>query len=87
MPSGESLPKWRAFSNSSAAWISAFDGMQPMFEAGAAERFALDQHRGDAELAGANGGDVAAGSAADHQQRRRFRVHQDRFFFSLNRLR
>ena len=35
-------------------------------QAGAAQPVALHQHRRDAELAGADGGDVAAGTAADH---------------------
>ena len=34
----------RAFSNSSAAWISAFDGMQPMLRQVPPRRAALDQH-------------------------------------------
>ena len=71
MPSGAvrdcSTACWKA----SAAWISAFDGNAADIEAGAAQpAFAaalLDQHGVEAELAGADRRDVAAGAAAHDQ--------------------
>jgi hypothetical protein len=39
-------------------------------EAGAAQALAFDEHRGNAQLAGADGGDVAAGAPADHDEGR-----------------
>src|SRR5690606_24281 len=45
-------------------------------EAGAAEPAALDDHRIDAELAGADRTDIAAGAGADHEQRANDLVHR-----------
>ena len=69
MPNGF-LPEAMALSlaNSSAAWISAFDGMQPTLRQVPPGSGRLDDHRVDAELAGADGADVAAGAGADDQE-------------------
>ena len=57
-----------ASSNSSEAWSSAFDGNAADVEAGAAERLAALRTGGlEAQLRGADRGDIAAGPAADHQ--------------------
>ena len=56
--------------NLSAAWISAFDGMQPRNRQVPPGRSPFDQHGVEAELAGADRGDIAAGSAADDENAR-----------------
>ena len=61
-------PSARRFANSSAAWISAFDGMQPTLRQVPPGFVRLDDHRVEAELAGADRADIAAGTGADHQQ-------------------
>ena len=68
MPSGESCANCPAFSNWSAAWISAFDGMQPMLRQVPPSVIAFDERGGDAELRSADRRDVAAGTAADDEQ-------------------
>ena len=51
----------------SAAWMMRFRGDAADMQAGAAELSVLDQHRVEAELAGADRRDIAAGAAADDE--------------------
>ena len=68
MPSGACRRlAWRDF-ELSAAWISALDGMQPTLRQVPPAACALDEHRVDAELAGADGADIAARTGADDEQ-------------------
>ena len=61
MPSGLLPPAiCDAFSNSSAAWISALEGMQPTLRQVPPGLPRLDDHGVDAELAGADRADIAA---------------------------
>ena len=55
-------------SNSSAAWISALEGMQPTLRQTPPRLLRLDDHGVDAELSGADRADIAAGPGADDQQ-------------------
>ena len=65
-----------ASANSSAAWISALDGMQPTLRQVPPGLGRLDDHRVEAELAGADGADIAAGTGADDQELARDVLHR-----------
>jgi hypothetical protein len=68
MPSGLLAAAMCAgFSNSSAAWISALEGMQPTLRQ-VPPACRLDDDGVDAELSGADGADIAAGTGADDEQ-------------------
>ena len=69
MPSALLLAANRAtLANSSAAWISAFEGMQPMLRQVPPGLLRLDHHRVDAELSCPDRADIAARARADHQK-------------------
>ena len=69
MPSGLAPAAMRAIlSNSSAAWISALEGMQPTLRQVPPSFFASTIDRVDAKLARSDGADIAARPRTDHQQ-------------------